>query len=67
MPRFDVKTEARWPGVQGNFRITPIFVVRRSPEDPPEWLQDQVFLFVTVRGQGSHGQDLCLATYHAFG
>jgi hypothetical protein len=41
------------------------FVVRPSAEGVElPFVQDEVFLFVTVRGGGDDGQTLCLARYH---
>ena len=41
------------------------FVVSPSDElSPPAWLQDQIFLLITLRGGGNQGQAVCLATYH---
>jgi hypothetical protein len=40
-------------------------IVKPNDEITPQiWVQDQVFLFVTVRAAGNHGQALCLATFH---
>lgn len=41
------------------------FVVRPSEEiHPSGWVQDQVFLFISIRRAGNFGQAICLATYH---
>jgi hypothetical protein len=48
------------PSAQGFYS----FVVRPSEGDPPIWVQDQVFLLITIRHAGNNGQAVCLATYH---
>jgi hypothetical protein len=42
------------------------FGASQSTEERPEFLQDEVFVLVTVRGAGNNGQTLCLAQYHFF-
>jgi hypothetical protein len=40
-------------------------IVKPTDEINPQiWVQDQVFLYVTVRAAGNHGQALYLATFH---
>lgn len=43
------------------------FIVNPGGETAEQpWLQDEVFLYVTVRNASNHGQTLCLARYHHF-
>jgi hypothetical protein len=43
------------------------FVVRPNEELPQKWRQDELFLFITARAAGNHGQTVCAARYHIFG
>ena len=43
------------------------FTLAPWEDEGEHWIQDQVFLFITVRSGGNRGQALCLATYHEFG
>jgi hypothetical protein len=48
-------------GQQGVYSL----IVKPNEEVSPEiFLQDEVFLSVTVRRAGNHGQTVCLARYH---
>ena len=41
------------------------FVVQPGDEfRPPRWLQDEVFIWVSVSDSGNNGQAVCLAHYH---
>jgi hypothetical protein len=48
-------------GQQGNYSL----IIKPNEEGPPIFLQDEVFLYVSVRHAGNHGKTVCLARFHS--